>query len=226
MDTGMLHTHTLVTVLFVIAMLVTVITSFGDKEKPTPKWLKLSHMILGTLMLITGVYLMIKSPNGMEPYILVKLALVLVATPLGIIGGRKKNAPMAMVSFVLVLAVGFLAYAKPDALRNIPTDVQSVEEVMDEMKGKEEAGEMTEAEKNAQAVKIGKSLYYKRTCNTCHGDDGAAGFQNSKNLSESTLTDDEIKNIILNGKGVMPPNEDLSDSEVRYLTAFVKSFRK
>ena len=140
MDTGMLHTHTLVTVLFVIAMLITVITSFGDKEKATPKWLRLSHMILGTLMLLTGIYLMIKSPNGMEPYIILKLVLVLVATPLGIIGGRKKNAAMAMVSFILVLGVGFLAYAKPDALRNIPSDVEPVEELMAEMEDGE-AGE-------------------------------------------------------------------------------------
>lgn len=226
MDTGILHTHVFITSLFLVAMLITVITSLGSKEKPTPKWLRLSHMILGSLMLLTGIYLMVKSPNGMEPYILVKLVLVLVATPLGIIGGRKKNMAMTGLAFLLVVGVMALAYAKPDALRSIPSDVESVEELVENMEKRKESGEMTQAEKDAEAVKIGKSLYYKRLCNSCHGDDGSAGFQKSKDLGQSTLNDAEIADIIVNGKNLMPANEGLNDSEVEYLTAFVKSLRK
>lgn len=219
----MLHTHTLVTTLFLVAMLLTVIFSFGDKSKASPKWLRISHMVLGPLMLITGIYLMVKSPLGGEPYVWAKLILVLIATPLGIIGGRKKSVPLSVVAFLLVAGVMTLAYTRPSFGGK---DLPNAEQLAEEMKEQEKSGELTEDAKNAKAIQIGESLYNQRLCQSCHGEDGAAGYQKAKNLQVSVLSDAEIGNIIVNGKGLMPANEGLSDAEVGYLTAYVKSLRK
>jgi len=92
---------------------------------------------------------------------------------------------------------------------------------------RENGGEQIDAAAKAKEdLAIGKSAYYKYTCNTCHGDDGKMGFQGAKNLEESQLTDDEIKHIVRNGKGMMKPVEEISDTELKYLVMYVKSFRK
>jgi cytochrome c553 len=74
----------------------------------------------------------------------------------------------------------------------------------------------------------GKALY-ENNCASCHGVDGKMGNSGAKDLSESTLTDQETINAILYGneKG-MPPFKDQLGSEenITLLLAYVKSLRK
>lgn len=186
----------------------------GGKE--TPKWLKLGHMILGTLMLLTGLFLMFRSPNGFQAYVFVKLILVLIAMPLGIIGSKKNNVFLTGIATLLVVVVLALGYLKPSAT---PPGVMTPEDLNAAAATSEESPEEI-------ALKVGKSLYYKRLCNSCHGDDGTAGFQKAKNLQTSVLSDEEVANIIVNGKDLMPENEGLTDSEVDHLVVYAKSLRK
>lgn len=224
MDTGILHTHTLIVSLFLVLQVVTLVwvaMNASKKDVSSPKWLKLSHMILGSLMLLTGLFLMFRSPSGMEPYVLLKLGLVLIATPLGIIGSRKKSIALTAVATLLVMGTYYLGWSKPEALRSVPTDLVEVTAGNAVVEG----GQSDEVSTD-QAIKIGKSLYFKRNCNSCHGTDGAAGFQKAKNLQLSTMSDKEMAEIIVNGKGLMPANEGLNDSEVDYLVNYIKTFKK
>ncbi len=225
----MKHSHTTFVGLLIIAMLISVVFIFlnKNKEKGSPKWLKISHMVLGTFTLITGIYLMLNSPDGNQPLYWFKLVLVIIAMVLGIVGSRKKNAPMGIGSLVLLLGIMALAYAKPGFLIVQPDDLASDDEIAQVLSerngnGETEGGETTEQ----RDLRIGKSLYYKYSCNTCHGDDGAYGFQGAKNLSESTLSDAEIGDMIRNGKGLMPAVEGIGDTEVELLITYSKSFRK
>ena len=74
----------------------------------------------------------------------------------------------------------------------------------------------------------GKALYDAK-CASCHGEDGKLGSSGAKDLSQSTLTDDEIKNSVLYGneKG-MPPFKDQLGTEdnINLLVSYVKSLRK
>lgn len=229
LDIAMKHSHTTFVGLLIIAMLISVVFVFLNQKnnKTSPKWLKISHMVLGTFTLITGIYLMVNSPIGGQPLYWAKLGLVVVAMVIGIVGSRKKSIPLTLASLVVLGGIMGLAYAKPAFLMSQPSGLASSDEIKEVIadkngnEGSEEGGETTEE----RDMRIGKSLYFQYSCNTCHGDDGAFGFQGAKNLSESTLSDQEIGDMIRNGKGVMPAVEGIDDVEVDLLVNYAKSFR-
>jgi len=86
---------------------------------------------------------------------------------------------------------------------------------------------MEEIEKLPE-MERGKALYDAK-CVSCHGEDGKLGSSGAKDLSQSTLTDSEIKNSILYGnENGMPPFKDQLGAEenLDLLVAYVKSLRK
>jgi cytochrome c6 len=46
---------------------------------------------------------------------------------------------------------------------------------------------------------------YDRQCTLCHGGDGKLGINGAKDLTASSLTRDEMIQIVMNGKGLMMP---------------------
>lgn len=202
MDVAMKHTHLLMVVLYLLSMGIKVFLLLGGKLELLDKISKatrIPHIVVSTLLLVTGVYLMINSPVGMEPYILIKLVIVLATIPMGVIAFKKRNVMLANLMLLLTLGALVLAVTKPPFLSSAPP---------------------VQGENDPSAV------YFKHNCNTCHGQDGNAGFQGAKPLSESTLSDEEIGDRIRNGKGVMPANAVVTDEELGQLIDFVKSLRK
>lgn len=214
MDTGMLHTHKLVVSLYLLQLLVRVILMVAAKKETLDKYskaMRIPHMVLATIMLGTGVYLMVKAPGGVQPYIWVKIGLVLASIPLGVVGSKRGSVALTGFAFLLLAGVMVLGFAKPAFLRNSAT------ETIDPSKAA--------ADLDMIKVKAGQALYEQK-CTLCHGGDGAAGFQKAANLAKSTLADAEIINIIQKGKGIMPPNADLSSEQVDQVKEFVKYLRK
>ena len=88
---------------------------------------------------------------------------------------------------------------------------------------------------NGGNVAAGKDAYMKH-CATCHGADGNGKDAVAKLLKVTfpplgakevqSLTDAEMHNVILNGKGKMKPVKDLDRSDVPNLIAFVRSLAK
>ena len=226
----MKHSHTTFVALLVLAMIASVVFVLMNRtnDKTSPKWLKISHMVLGTFTLVTGIYLMATSPMGSQPLYWFKLGFVVIAMILGIVGSRKKSAPMVIGSLAVLFGIFSVSYAKPDFLLTQPEGLASSEEIEQVLTDKENGESTNDTGESVEErdLRIGKSLYYKHNCNTCHGDDGAFGFQGAKDLGESTLSDEEIANMIRNGKGVMPAVEGVSDTEVDLLVTYSKSFRK
>lgn len=70
--------------------------------------------------------------------------------------------------------------------------------------------------------------FYQQRCDVCHGADGKLGASDAKDLSKSSITEEQIKNIINRGQGAMPPFEHAieSDSTLIELVDHVKSLRK
>lgn len=72
----------------------------------------------------------------------------------------------------------------------------------------------------------GKKIY-KQNCVLCHGADGKLGVNNSKDLSLSTMTLDERKAIIKNGKGQMIGLGALLDAaEIQAVAEFTMKLKK
>ncbi len=68
---------------------------------------------------------------------------------------------------------------------------------------------------------------YLRKCNACHGEEGNKGLGGAKDLTTSTLTDEEINEIIANGRGSMAGYKSvLSQAEITAVIGYVKSLRK
>jgi mono/diheme cytochrome c family protein len=73
----------------------------------------------------------------------------------------------------------------------------------------------------------GASLYTVN-CTSCHGEDGKIGGSRAKDLSESHLSDKQIKKILQKGKNAMPPMSAIleNDENMELVIQHIKTLRK
>jgi mono/diheme cytochrome c family protein len=160
-------------------------------------------MIISTLFLITGVWMLVNMPSALiSTLLIVKIALVFLSIPLAVIGFKKGKKPLAILSMLMLFGV----YALGEMNKKRP----SVNE------------EMVRTSVEA------KELFVASNCNTCHGENGAnpnTGI-GAKDLTKSKLTDAEIVKIITNGKNNMGGyKKRLSEAQIKELSAYVMSLR-
>ena len=204
MYTGMLHTHTLVVSLFLLLYLVKTFLLVAGKEETLrmvtvkTQW---TERIISVLFLATGIYLYLNSGN-ITWMVHVKIGLVFASIPLAIIGFKRKKIFLAVLSVVFLLA----AYGLAEMNKKRPTRV-----------------EKPALPVNGSNLETGQALYASY-CQSCHGQDGAAGLSGAKNLRVSLLTVDQKKDLIRNGKGAMPAYAQLSDSDVDMLIQYTETF--
>lgn len=131
MDTGFLHGHVGIVVLFLLwygLKWVLLLLNSPLLDKLRDKF-KMVDMILGTLILITGGYLLFKGGHP-ETWLMVKVGVVLALIPLGIVAMRKESkflATLVMIGFVYIYGVAetrSLTMSKPKA-----TDVAQLYEL-------------------------------------------------------------------------------------------------
>lgn len=74
---------------------------------------------------------------------------------------------------------------------------------------------------------------YKARCAGCHGADGTGsaigkklGAHDFHSADVKKMSDQELANIITNGKGKMPPYKSLSPEEVKALVAHIRELGK
>lgn len=73
-----------------------------------------------------------------------------------------------------------------------------------------------------QVKKIDAQSLYMAKCVACHGADGKLGAAGAKNLAETKLSVDEVKQQIINGKGAMPPfGNQLTEDEIQAIADYV-----
>lgn len=73
----------------------------------------------------------------------------------------------------------------------------------------------------------GKELYLEN-CTVCHGEDGKLGASGAKDLTESTLSDNEVLQRINEGKNGMPPMKSVLETKenVSAVAEYIKGMRK
>jgi mono/diheme cytochrome c family protein len=210
MYTGILHVHASVVLLFVLIYLVKTVLLLFDKDETLAAFVKRTkvlEMVVSTLFLLTGIYLFIYTGNKV-PLLYIKIAIVLLVIPLAVVGFKRKNKVLASLAFVMIL----LIYGSGEMIKRSATKAPLPEL----------AAAQPEA---APSLEAGEALY-TTYCTVCHGENGAAGLNGSKNLQLTDLTDEEIANMIKNGKGAMPAYKKLSDNQVASLTQFVRSLKQ
>lgn len=73
----------------------------------------------------------------------------------------------------------------------------------------------------------GEELYIEN-CAVCHGEDGKLGASGAKDLTESTLSDNEVLQHINEGKNGMPPMKSALETKenVSAVAEYIKGMRK
>src|SRR5690606_41855563 len=91
-----LNSHVIVVVLFLFLFIIKAFLLFTNRKpalETMKKYTKVADMVLGTLILVTGAYLMLQY-NGIPTWLLVKVALVLAAIPVATPGMKNSNTPL------------------------------------------------------------------------------------------------------------------------------------
>ncbi|SFC69365.1 Cytochrome c, mono-and diheme variants [Flexibacter flexilis DSM 6793] len=199
MDTGMLHLHTTVVIVFLLSLAFKTVlllannTTLLDTVRAKTKVLE---MILGTLILVTGGYLLFKGGHP-ATWLMVKVAIVLVMIPMAIVGLKKGNKALAVISLLGFVYVYGVAETRSLTFKKQDTAASPVAEI------------------------------YTAQCVRCHGESGDAGQFGAKNLKESTLSREETAQIILNGKGAMPGfNGAISPEKANELADYIATLKK
>ncbi|MFL5729277.1 MAG: SirB2 family protein [Cytophagaceae bacterium] len=201
MAKGILHLHLTVVILFLLFMIFKTILLLANKtvllDKIREKT-KVLDIILGSLILVTGGYLLFAlHSDKIDTYLIGKIILVLAGIPLGIVGIKKKNKVLAVLSVLIFL----FTYRVGET---------------HSLTGAREKISATDAE-----------LIYTQNCANCHGADGKLGLSGAKDLSQSTLNTSEKESVIANGKGIMPKFKgQLNDQQIKDLTNYIEGFKK
>jgi mono/diheme cytochrome c family protein len=203
--------HRIVVTLFLLHYIVKGYLLLSDKKEQLAGYTaktKIAEMILSVLFLGTGVYFIIAGP-ALSIMMWIKIALVLAAIPLAIVGFKKRKKPLAVIAILFLIAAYGLAemskakYAKED---KAPVDTSTI---------------------GSNPVDIGKAIY-TTDCVACHGEHGDAGRGGAKNLKITQLTDDQQKDIIKNGKPgtSMSAFPALTDDQLNGLVAYIKTLKQ
>lgn len=173
---------------------------------------KVPSMIISTLFLGTGIYLIAKIGMGnVGGWFHLKLTLVIIGIVVGVIGFKKNNKAMAVISTLLFLYVYGVSETK-DAKLGIGKP--SVADVVTDT-----------AAANYDILAHGKAVY-TTNCMRCHGEDGKAGINGASNLTASMCENRGLVGIIRNGRNLMPAYKDLlNEQEVLAVAEYVKSLR-
>jgi cytochrome c5 len=212
MFTGLLHTHKLVVVLFLLIYLVKTALLLANKTdllERFKKIIRIPEMIVSTLFLLTGAVMLFQLPQ-IHMYMWIKIAAVFASIPLAVVGFKRSNKALATLSFVLLL----VSYGLAEKSRNAP-----VQELA--------AGVVTDATQSGYDIQLHGKAVYDANCVICHGADGALGAAGAKNLAASQLTAEEAVQIITNGKNAMPKyKKALSEQDIKAVAAYIQALKK
>ena len=198
------YTHLISVNLFLLIYLVKTILLLANKNEglaKITKILKVPEMIISTLFLLTGIYMLTQIPTSeITTLMIFKIIAVIVAIPLAIIGFKKKNKALAVLSFLLIVG----AYG------------------MAEMSKKQKSKSLEDL---SQSTIDGKELY-TTACVSCHGADGKLGMMGAHKFSESTMDLAARIEIIKKGKALMKPfGGKLTDEQIKAVAEYTETLK-
>lgn len=232
MTTGILHTHVLVVILFLLLFLGKGLLLFSNKKAVLDKIrakTKVLDMVLGTLILLTGGYLAFHYQGTLPNWLLIKVVLVLLAIPLSMVGIRRSSKALVAVGVLIFVYVYGVAETKSLKMRPDKGEAVAVSPngpVATEPYKPAAADNPILAQLAGTQLENTKAIYAS-VCANCHGEDGQKGMSGAANLQESPLNVEARKDVISNGKGLMPGfGSQLSEQEVEALANYTTMLKK
>jgi len=180
------------------------LTNKNELLEKITKITKVPEMIISTLFLVTGLYMIFLSPM-VSMFTYIKLVCVFASIPLAIIGFKKKNKALAALSLVLIIGSYGLAEMNKSQLKK--------------------AYQKTPIVVNSDSsIELGLAVY-QRNCQMCHGENGDAGIAGSANLKLTQLSIEQQKDLLNKGKNSMPKFNFLSDKEVDAVLSYLVTMK-
>ena len=196
------YTHLVSVILFLFIYLVKTFLLLANKNEGLTKFtkvFKVPEMIISTLFLLTGIYMLTQIPE-IRTLMIIKIIAVLVSIPLAIIGFKKRNKALAVLSFLLI--VGAYGMAEVNKKQKSKT-MQSI-----------------------STTNINGSELYNAACISCHGADGKLGIMGAINLSASTMDLSAKIEIIKKGKVAMKPfGGILTDEQIKAVAEYTETLK-
>lgn len=228
MAKGFLHLHITVVVLFMLFFGYKLILLFANKKASLATFrqkTKVVDMILGSLILITGGYLLY-ALQSFEPYLIGKLLLTLAAIPLGIISMKKENKVLGLLTMAIFVYNFGVAETNSLTFQKEKIVIQPITNVTREEADTTNTPINAILDQNKEAaIKNGKVIF-TQVCAVCHGQDGKLGVGGAKDLSQSTLKHEEVVQMVSKGKGLMQPYESvLSEQEIEAVASYTEGLR-
>jgi len=219
MEKGILHLHITVVIIFLISFAFKTILLLLNKDELLEKVrakTKVLEMVIGTLILLTGGFLLFKLHDNLPSYLLGKIVVVLAGIPLGIIALKRKNKMLAIVTLLAFIYAYGVAETKSLKFKKdkfvLPDTAIGANGIVSQNENNALA--------NAKAI-------YTQLCVNCHGEDGKLGRAGAKDLSASTLTTQQKEEVIANGRGLMQSYKgQLTEQEIKALAAYTDTFKK
>ena len=203
MYTGFLHLHVFTVNLFLAYYLVKTVLLLANKTQTLDKitkWLRIPHIIIASLFLITGIYLATQAPSVKVGYwFWVKLIATAALIPVGIVAFKNRNKIMASTMLLLLLYTYGVSETKSP--RMVKQDYYAH---LGDQQTIEPTNANTDINSNEYNIQAHGKRIYQQNCSICHGNDGKLMAGGAKNLAISKLDKNGITNIINKGKNSMP----------------------
>ena len=213
MFTALYHTHKLVVILFVLIYVIkTFLLLIGKTNglSKFSKFIKVPEMIISVLFLVTGGLLVMDVANFGILFVL-KLVFVFASIPVAIIAFKKEKKILALISLLLLVGAYGLAEVHKAQFGKRKAFTQEV---------------ITNPDAPNYMLSLHGQALYNAQCAVCHGEDGTVGHSGANNLQKSQMSNEQILDIINNGKNTMPKMEGkYSEQELKALVQYVKELR-
>jgi mono/diheme cytochrome c family protein len=188
-----------VTIFFLIYLIKTILLVVNKKEalQSFTKKIKAVEMIVSFLFLGTGIYMM--TQVEITSILIIKISIVFLSIPLAIVGFKKGNKGLAILSFLLITAAFGIAEMKKHGGTKAKEPIDTL---------------------NSDGT-INAEVLYKANCESCHGMDGKRNLAGALDLSVTKLSVDSIDNIIRKGRGGMAKFDGLTPENRNAIAKYV-----
>jgi mono/diheme cytochrome c family protein len=207
MYTGIMHTHTLVVVLFLLIYLIKTFLLLANKTAALysfTKKVKVPEMIVSTLFLVTGIYLAMNTGNS-GSWLWVKIVVVALSIPIAVIAFKKNSKGLAVLSLLMIVYSYGISETKSPVMKKA--------KVADKIA-------------NISSADIGKEIFTTE-CVRCHGEDGKAMRSGAYDLSVTQKTPEQLKAMIMDGEKQMPSYKNvLTPEQIDAVLEHVISLKK
>jgi mono/diheme cytochrome c family protein len=206
---NLLLTHEVVVILFLLIYLIKtflLVTDKTDALNQFKKITKVPEMIVSVLFLATGIYLITQIPV-INTFMIIKLVCVFASIPIAVVGFKKNNKMLAVLSVLLIIGAYGLAEVSHKKAASADSTPQPEATAAPEMDGKK---------------------LYSNYCTKCHGDDGKTGMMGATDLSASKLDAEGAKTVITKGRGttMLPYEGTLTPEQIGVLSTYIQTLKK